>query len=257
MCVIFFALDSHPKYQLVVAANRDEYYNRPDLAAAYWPEYPYVLAGKDLKQGGTWMGITTQGRLAALTNYRDPASFNPQAPSRGALVQSYLTGSLEPEAYISCLKDGGAAYNGFNLLMGSPKAIYYYSNREKLLQKIEKGIHGLSNSLLDTPWPKVSRGKKALADCLQAADVQVESLFAMMANQEQPDDQELPQTGVSLEMERMLAPTFVASPTYGTKITTLITVDRDEQVRFWERRFMNGQINHWDERSYSFEIKSP
>lgn len=253
MCVIFFAYDCHPQYQLVVAANRDEYYKRPALPAAFWPDNSIILAGKDLQEGGTWMGITTTGRFGALTNYRDPSSYKPQAPSRGSLVQNYLSSNLDPASYMGNLPNGGADYNGFNLLAGTYESLYYYSNREKQVRKVAPGIHGLSNSLLDESWPKVIRGKRFLADCLQQEDIQVEQLFAIMADKELPADQDLPQTGVSLEMERMLAPIYVVSQNYGTKSTTVILVDHNHKVRFWERSITPAQKSPYNEVYYEFQ----
>ncbi len=253
MCVILFAYNCHPRYQLVVAANRDEFLNRPTLPAAFWDDYPDILAGRDLREGGTWMGISTRGRFAALTNYRDPANMKLEAPSRGHLVHNYLNSDLSPAAYLDQLADGGSSYNGFNLLVGTGESLFYYSNRDKLRREVTPGIHGLSNSLLDVPWPKVSRGTKALADAVQAEDIKVEHLLGIMANREQPDDQDLPETGVSLEMERMLAPTFVTSPNYGTRLTTVIMVDRNHRVQFFERSFTHNRPNTWSEVSYEFK----
>ncbi|MDD4562120.1 MAG: NRDE family protein [Syntrophomonadaceae bacterium] len=254
MCTILFAYDYHPRYQLVVAANRDEFYQRPTSPVAFWPDNRDILAGRDLKEGGTWMGITTSGRFAALTNYRDPASFKPEARSRGHLVKDYLSSDLAPETYAADLVDGGSSYNGFNLLMGTNESMYYYSNREKIIRNIPAGVHGLSNALLNTPWPKVTRGIKTLATLLQHDDIKVEQLFTMMTDREQPHDQELPRTGVSLEMERMLAPTFVMSPKYGTCLTTVILVERNHNVQLWERSFKDGQPDNWEEVYYQFAM---
>jgi uncharacterized protein with NRDE domain len=256
MCTILFAYDYHPRYQLVVAANRDEFYQRPTSPAAFWLDNPDILAGRDLKEGGTWMGITTSGRFAALTNYRDPASFKPEARSRGHLVKNYLNSNLMPESYIADLVDGGSSYNGFNLLMGTNESMYYYSNREKIIRNIPAGVHGLSNALLNTPWPKVTGGIKAFATLLQHDDIKAEQLFTMMTNREQPHDQELPRTGVSLEMERMLAPMFVMSPNYGTCLTTVILVERNHNVQFWERSFKDGKLDTWEEVYYQFTMNS-
>jgi uncharacterized protein with NRDE domain len=255
MCLILFANDCHPKYKLVVASNRDEFYNRPTMPAQFWSDNPNILAGKDLHQGGTWFGITTMGRFGALTNYRDPSNYNPHAPSRGYLVQNYLNSNISPQSYIENLDKEKAEYNGFNFLAGNYEIIYYYSNQEKLIRKVEKGIHGLSNSLLDVPWPKVTKGTKALADCLQYEDINVEDLFSIMADKEMPDDQYLPQTGVGLEMERMLAPTYVVSDNYGTKSTSVILVDRNNNVQLWERSYTALQMGTWTEVSYEFKIK--
>ncbi|HHW60870.1 MAG TPA: NRDE family protein [Syntrophomonadaceae bacterium] len=256
MCLILFAHDCHPRYQLVVAANRDEFYQRPTLPANYWPDAPHILAGRDLQEGGTWMGVTTTGRFAALTNYRDPSSHKVDAPSRGHLVENYLRCDLTPVSYLESLPEGGAAYNGFNLLLAADDSMYYYSNREGQIRKVEQGVHGLSNSLLNTPWPKVSRGIRVLTDILQDEDIKVERLFAMMTDQEQPEDQELPDTGVGLEMERMLAPIFVTSPNYGTRLTTVILVGRDNRVRFWERSYLHARPDEWDEVHYDFKLET-
>ncbi len=255
MCIVIFAYDCHPKYQLVVAANRDEYYERPALAAEFWSGNPEVLAGRDLREGGTWMGITTSGRFAVLTNYRDPATYKPNRPSRGYLVENYLSGTLEPRVFINCLENRGTDYNGFNLLFGTCASLYYYSNRDKILQQVEKGIHGVSNSLLDVPWPKVTKGKRALAEGLQNEDIKAEYLFAMMADREQPDDRDLPRTGVSLEWERILAPTFVISPKYGTRTTTILLVDRNNKVQYQERSFKAATADILNEVCYEFYIK--
>lgn len=252
MCTILFAYDCHPRYQLVVAANRDEFYQRPTAPAAFWLDNPDILAGRDLKEGGTWMGITTGGRFAALTNYRDPSSFKPEARSRGHLVKNYLSSNLAPKTYAANLVDEASAYNGFNLLMGTMESMYYYSNREKIIRKIPAGIHGLSNALLNTPWPKVTRGIKQFSNLLHQDNIEAEQLFTMMTDREQPDDQGLPRTGVSLETERMLAPMFVMSPNYGTCLTTVILVERNHNFQFWERSYINGHPDTWDEVYYQF-----
>lgn len=252
MCLIVFAYDYHPRYKLVVAANRDEFYRRPTLPADFWQDNPSILAGRDLEQGGTWMGVTTTGRFAALTNYRGPSQDKQQTPSRGQLVRNYLNSDLSPETYLQGLDKGGVEYNGFNLLTGTTQALYYYSNQEKVIRPVEKGVHGLSNSLLDVAWPKVSKGVKALEGCLQEQDIQVERLFEILADQERPDDSELPQTGVGLELERMLSPMYIVSPDYGTRSSTILLIDRHNHVQFWERRFTSEESGMGNEVSYEF-----
>ncbi|HRW12415.1 MAG TPA: NRDE family protein [Syntrophomonas sp.] len=253
MCLIIFAYDCHPKYRLVVAANRDEFYQRPTQPAAFWPEHEGLLAGRDVKEGGTWMGVTTGGRFATLTNYRDPASFNPSARSRGHLVYNYLAGEAKPLEYIASMISQADLFNGFNLLLGDQESLYCYSNRDHVLRKVESGIHGLSNSVLDDPWPKLAKGKHTLAGIMADKVLDVERLFTMMADREQPSDEMLPQTGVSLEMERVLAPAFVISPQYGTRTTTVLLIDRAGQVQFRERSFAVGQTDKWNEVHYEFE----
>lgn len=252
MCIILFAYDHHPHYQLLVASNRDEFYNRPTLAADYWSDNPNILAGRDLRGGGTWLGITTTGRFAALTNFRDPSTYTPGAKTRGYLVQNYLSSELPPESYIEKMLAKNA-YNDFNLLLGNIDSLYYYSNREELIKQVPAGVHGLSNALLNDPWPKVNKGKKNLSKILESEDIEIDSLFDMMADREKPDDHELPHTGVGLEKERMLAPAFVMSPSYGTRSTTIILVNRNHQVQFWERSFPNGHPDDWKEVYYEFQ----
>lgn len=256
MCTILFAHDCHPRYQLIVAANRDEYYKRPTQKAAFWNDHPNLLGGRDLQQGGTWMGITTSGRFAALTNYRDPATYKRGLPSRGHLVEDYLIGSASPQVYIENLPQGGSVYNGFNLLMGIGNDLYYYSNREQILHRVDPGVHGLSNSLLDVPWTKVSRGVQALTDAAAAEEIKAEQLFTILADRFLPEDRDLPETGVGLEMERILAPVFVASPKYGTCLSTVILVERDGQVRFWERSYPDHEPGIWEEVYYEFQLEN-
>lgn len=255
MCLILFAINCHPQYRLVLASNRDEFYSRPTLPAAFWQDNEVILAGKDLKQGGTWLGLTTTGRFASLTNYRDPANINPQAPSRGHLVHKYLNSDISPMSYIKGLENSGLAFNGFNLLMGTTKAIYYYSNLERDIRQVANGIHGLSNSFLDVAWPKVSKGKQALADCLQEQAVNKERLFAIMADREQPEDDQLPQTGLSLEWERLMSPAFVVSSSYGTKCSTVVLVDHNDHVQYWERSFVQKDPSKWHEVFFEFDIE--
>ncbi len=251
MCIIIFAYDCHPRYKLVFAQNRDEFWDRPSLAADYWPENPAILAGIDKRAGGTWMGITTAGRLAALTNYRN-SNLDPLAPSRGHLVRNYLEKDLTAEEYLHALQRHEEGYNDFNLLAGTTDSLFYFSNQEKLVRPVEPGIHGLSNSLLDVPWPKVAKGTKTLEKILGNIDVEVEQLFTMMADREQPNDNELPSTGIDLEWERILAPIYVASPGYGTQSTTILLVDRHDKVEFWERSFNQAQPGDWTEVHYEF-----
>lgn len=259
MCLVLWACDCHEKYKLVIAANRDEYYHRPALPAAFWSEKPSTLAGKDMKEGGTWMGVTTSGRFATLTNYRDPSSFDPAAPSRGHLVKKYLENDIHPKTYLQSLLEEDVKYNGFNLLVGNCDEIYYFSNREKLVRKVGSGFHGLSNSLINVPWPKVKKGIKGLEDCLKHADVEVERLFELMADKERAADHELPSTGVSLELERVLSPVFIESAEYdyGTRTTTIILMDRDNVVQFWERTFSLQQTGLCNEVHYKFCVQRP
>ena len=177
MCLVIFAIDCHPKYKLVVAANRDEFYNRPASPAGFWQDEPNILAGRDLKEGGTWMGITRNGRFAVLTNYRDPSRFKADRKSRGHLVQNYLSGQLDPLTYAESLGNSATDYNGFNLLFGSTGKLFYYSNQLAAVQPVQAGVHGLSNALLDDPWPKVMKGRNSLEKIIRSQSIEKEDLF--------------------------------------------------------------------------------
>ncbi len=237
MCLILVAVDAHPQYRLVVAANRDEFFDRPTARAAFWPDAPHLIAGKDLREGGTWIGVTRMGRIAAVTNYRHPESNKTGSPSRGKLVAEFLLGEEPPVPYLERLSGSKDRYSGFNLLAGQREEIYWYSNYGKEIRRLPSGIHGLSNHLLDTPWPKVEKGKKLLAEILAAEAPPAEDLFQMLEDHEPAPDESLPDTGVGLESERMLSPVFISSPGYGTRSSTIIMMSRDGSIKFTERSF--------------------
>lgn len=236
MCLILFAYRYHPRYQLVLAANRDEFYERPTRALDFWPDHPAIAAGRDLKQMGTWLGVTCSGRLAAITNYREVGVQSTDAPSRGHLVADFLAGHTQAPRYLEQLKNGGHLYNGFNLILGEPQGLYYYSNRGGPASPVEPGIHGLSNRLLDTDWPKVRNGKAAMADILanNKDEIHRQSLLDLLQDQNVAPDEQLPDTGVGLQWERVLAPIFITSPGYGTRSSSLLTIDYGGEVDFTE-----------------------
>jgi len=254
MCLLLMALNTHPDYQLILLANRDEYYTRPTSPAAFWDEAPSVLAGKDLRAGGTWLGITKNGRIAAVTNYRDPASMKQGAPSRGRLVSDFLLGQEGPIEYLDNLDREAGKYNGFNLIIGGKGQLYWYSNRGDGVQSLEPGIYGLSNHLLDIPWPKVAKSKDALAHLLSGQRApSLEELFHILADRTIPDDASLPHTGVELEWERVLSPIFIKSPTYGTRSSTVLLIDVQDRVTFVEKTF-NADLDHPTSVEYKFEV---
>jgi uncharacterized protein with NRDE domain len=238
MCLILIALDSHPDYALVVAANRDEFYERPTAAAAFWTDHPRVLGGRDLKAGGTWLGIDRRGRWAAVTNFRQ-GEREPVAPrSRGHLVSDYLTTEIDARSHLDRVERAASLYNGFNLIAGDPRELLYFSNREGRRQALGPGVYGLSNHLLDTAWPKVTTGKTALGALLtRDASELIPSLFALLSDRSQAADPSLPQTGVSPAWERLLSSAFISSTEYGTRSSTVVLVDRDGAVIFVERSF--------------------
>ncbi|OQX63901.1 MAG: hypothetical protein B5M56_01260 [Desulfococcus sp. 4484_241] len=241
MCIVFIANRCRPDYPLIIAANRDEFYDRPASPLDFWEDYPQVAAGRDMEAGGTWLGITTAGRFAAVTNFRDPRSIDPSAPSRGTLVRDFLVGSVSPRDYLLLLKDRGKAYNGFNLVAGDMEGVYYYSNVERGVHELSPGIHGLSNHLMDTPWPKVETGKNRLLEILSGdGPVGIEDVLAVLSDTARPPDSMLPDTGVGMEWERVLSSIFVRSPVYGTRCSSVIIVDREGGCVFVERTFEPG-----------------
>ncbi|MBU2053419.1 MAG: NRDE family protein [Proteobacteria bacterium] len=254
MCLILFAWRTHANFPLVLAANRDEFYERPAAPAAFWDDAPELLAGRDLKEGGTWLGITRTGRVAALTNYRDPATLKKDAPSRGNLVSDYLRGRETPEDYLRRLESRAGGYNGFSLIVGDADDLFYFSNRGGR-RPLTPGIHGLSNRLLDTPWPKIERGKRAFEALLEEnREPLPEELLDLLAERMRPPDELLPETGVGLEWERILSPLFIESPVYGTRSSTVVMIDRSGGVTFVERVFNGGNEPRTMAR-FDFRIK--
>ena len=237
MCFIVLAYEQHPRYRLVLATNRDEFYARPTAPAAFWTDAPHVLAGRDLQRGGTWLGITRAGRLAALTNYREPGLTLPNAPTRGALVADYLTATQDPRTYLEDVHRLADRYHGFNLLVGDTQGLYYFGNRASGIRPLEPGFYGLSNHLLDTPWPKITRGKAALIDALDADAVDPETLFRFLVDACDAPDEALPDTGVGLAWERVLSSIFIESPTYGTRASTIVLINHQGHVTFIERTY--------------------
>jgi len=256
MCLILFAYRYHPRYPLIVAANRDEFYDRPTAPASFWETEPRLLAGKDLRCGGTWLGVTGDGRFAALANYRDPRSMKSDAPSRGALVPEFLLCGMPPDGYQEVLREKSAGYNGFSLLFGTAGRLFCHCNRGDVPPLVQPGIHGLSNHLPDTPWPKVERGKARLKKILKDDhEPSVEELFSLLADRSQPDDRHLPETGVGLEKERLLAPIFISGMGYGTRSSTVLLIDRDGTITFTERTW-HGAPQHGVTAAFRFRIES-
>lgn len=234
MCLITLAWRPGHAQPLVVAANRDEFYARPSAALAEWQDAPTVIAGRDLEAGGTWLGITRNGRFAALTNIRDlqlPAGLR----SRGELPAKFLQGSLSPGDYIQALKTHGADYSGFNLLVGDGQQLCYYHSTSGEARTLSAGIYGLSNAELDSPWPKVDYAKQALTQVLESP--QPRALLELLSDNHRPDDSALPDTGVGIATERLLGSAFIASQTYGTRASTALITDAEGHWQMTERSF--------------------
>ena len=238
MCLLLLAYKVHPNYPLVVAANRDETYQRPTARAAFWHDYPHIYGGRDLEKGGSWLAIARSGRIAAVTNFRDGYRSKNGVRSRGNLVSNFLSGNQPVSDYVNQVSREADAYNGFNLIAGDLEELHYFSNRGKHVTVLMPGIHGLSNHLLNTPWPKVARGKKVLATLLQHETQElVDGLFALLGDRATAPDDVLPDTGVGLPRELVLSPAFIISPSYGTRSSTVVMVDNHGQVAFIERSF--------------------
>jgi len=238
MCLIVFANNYHPDYQLILGANRDEFRNRPTEPARFWSDVPHILAGRDKQAGGTWLGVTTSGKLAAITNYRDPRQQAANLPSRGKLVSNYLQDSSEtPLAYQATLHRNGQQYDGFNILYGTVDNLFYFTNRGGSSGPITPGIHGLSNHLLDTSWAKVTTAKSRLEVIAQHSSIDPEEILSALSDPAPFEDNLLPDTGVGIDRERMLSTLFIKNEIYGTRSSTVILVGWNGQVTFTERVF--------------------
>ncbi len=242
MCLIVFAWQVIPGVPLIAAANRDEFYDRPATAADNWPEAPHVIAGRDLKAGGTWMGVAQEGpggaRFAAITNIRGPQERRVDAPSRGALVADYLAGDMSAAEYIAHIATGSDAYNGFNLVLGDRDSLYWFSNRGaddvRNGKQLEPGIYGVSNGLLDAPWPKVVRTKAQFASLL-CQGAPEDAYFEMLADTTRAPDARLPDTGIELDLERQLSAVCIETPGYGTRTSTVVKVYLNAPAELHER----------------------
>ena len=246
MCLVLFAWKAHPRYPLVLAANRDEFHQRPTAPAEWWDEPPGILAGRDLQAGGTWMGVNATGRFAALTNYREPGSLGfSGANSRGELVCEYLAGVDEPMDHARKLAGKGEHYSGFNLLVGSLETLAWVSNRGGEARSAQPGIHGLSNHLLNTDWPKVHDGRQRLAAILDNAgepafsevDGLAESVFGLLTDTGAVEGDLPPSVDPDLAADQLVRHYFIKSPEYGTRSSTVLLIERSGDMVFEERRF--------------------
>jgi uncharacterized protein with NRDE domain len=242
MCLIVLGWRASAAFPLVVAANRDEWRDRPAEPARWWSDHPQLLAGRDLQAGGTWMGVTREGRFAAVTNFRDPSDKRSNARSRGGLVTEFLLGSDSPARFLSNLSARSHEYNAFNLILGDGASLLYFGSREGTPRAIEPGVHGLSNHTLDEPWPKVVRGNARMGRALEGRDP-APALFEMLSDRTGARDEDLPQTGVGVEWERRLASALITGEEYGTRVSTVLMVSSSGNVSFEERgRAADGSV---------------
>ena len=255
MCLILAAWQAQRDFPLIVAANRDEYFARPTRSAGFWADAPNILAGRDLSAGGTWLGITRGGRFAALTNYRDPRREKQAATSRGALVSDFLKGSASSLDYLAAIEDIAPAYNGFNLLVCDGETLACHNNVEQRTRVLEPGIHGLSNHVLNTPWPKVTAAKLALNASLHTLP-ETQPLFDFLRDTTPAPDNELPSTGVSLDWERRLSSIFVRgepSIGYGTRSSTVLVAGAQGRIIFDEQEW-HADASAASRQRFSFSL---
>ena len=259
MCLILLVWRAHAQYPCVLAANRDEYHERPSAPAAWWPGSAGILAGRDLKHGGTWLGVTRGGRFAALTNYRDPAAQRADAPSRGALVTEALESGRSIFETLLHLREVAPHYNPFNMIFSDGERLGVFESVRGEGRELGPGIFGLSNHLLDTPWPKVENSKSRLAQVLDEALCEVgeeAAILHLLRDDEPAPDADLPATGIGLEWERLLSSAFVRAADYGTRCSTVLRVDREGRARFdewsWDRA--GREIGRC---TYRFDVERP
>ena len=251
MCLMVFANNYHPDYKLIFAANRDEFYERPSSPVHFRKDDP-ILAGKDLKDGGTWCGINKNGRFAAITNYRNIKAIKKDAVSRGKIVTDFLTGTSSPELYSKGLANSANQYNGYSFVFGNISELFFFSNQSAKLLKIESGIHGLSNHLIDTPWYNVRRGKELLERAVNKGDNFIEDLFALLSDTTSSPDNELPDTGLDKKTEKSISSIFVETPGYGTRSSSVILIDRNDNVTFVEKS-LDIRTKEWMTNKFEFQ----
>lgn len=254
MCILFIAIKQHPDFPLIIAANRDEFHQRPTLVSSFWPNNSNILAGTDLQAGGTWMGINRNGRLSALTNVRDPQRIDPQAKTRGELVTQYLANEYNNVEYLHALKRSQVEYNGYNLLFGDWRNLWVYNNHQDQVEHLSAGFHGLSNASLNSPWPKIDKGVRNLEHYCTASDnLDSDALFELLLDDTQAEDQYLPQTGVPIEWERKLSSIFIQSEEYGTRSSTVLLIDNNQGVT-WKERTFDAEAKITEQKNFQFVL---
>ena len=239
MCLILFAYRQRAEYPLILIANRDEYYARPSRDAHWWEDAD-IYGGRDLEAGGTWLGVNRRGRIAAVTNVREPGSLPPGKRSRGELTRNFLQGTSTAAEYLQRLKAHDQEYAGFNLLLGDLDTLYFYSNRTSEARQIKAGIYGISNGSFDEPWPKLESGKRELA-AMSGESIDADGLMNILTDHSIAEDHELPSTGVSLDVERMLSSRFIRSAEYGTRACSVLLFDNRNRIHFNEQNYTDAE----------------
>ncbi|MDJ0576031.1 MAG: NRDE family protein [Xenococcaceae cyanobacterium MO_234.B1] len=252
MCLTILSYQQNPDFPVILISNRDEYYNRPTKTCHFWDDYPNILGGRDLEFGGSWLAVNRDGSLALVTNYREPHLPNsPSYLSRGLIVKDFLLSS-EPEKFLKELKSNSDKYQGFNLIVSWELKLFYFSSISHCLIQLQAGLYGLSNHLLDTPWPKLKRAKEKFQALLsqKKTPLRPEPIIELMNDSRRFPDDELPETGIGLELERFLSPIFLVGEQYGTRCTSLLQISRSGRIDFYEQNYdSNGSkrdyIHHY------------
>ncbi|MCP4186682.1 MAG: NRDE family protein [Gammaproteobacteria bacterium] len=253
MCLILFALQQHKDYPLVVIANRDEFYARPTRSAHWWDDDPNIFAGRDLTAEGAWLGVNRQGRFAAVTNFREPGAMSPGELSRGRLTRGFLQSELPAENFLNQLQPDFESYSGFNLLLGDGSDLWFASNRGQDITRISPGFYGISNGRFDEAWPKLESGKQALRQAVSDGKGS-DRLMQILADGQQADDDFLPETGVTVEIERLLSSRFIRSEDYGTRASTLVRYTTQGNIEFTEKSFdASGSTGQPIEECFNFQ----
>ncbi len=242
MCLIVFSYKLHPNYPFILAGNRDEFYKRPTQPAHRWKTEPVIYAGKDLKDGGTWLGFTDTGRFAALTNFRDMKNLSKTAPSRGEIVTSFLLSKKNVEDTLQQLNEKADLYNGFNLIAGTFDKLFYLSNQKDEIEEINPGIHAISNAYLNTPWPKTTRAHKQFKNVLASDELDENAIFDLLKDTTRYPIDVLPKTGLPDEMECAVSSAFIQTEDYGTRSTSIIMVDQQMNAKLIEHTYEPGTL---------------
>lgn len=235
MCLVVLGIGQHPDYPLILAANRDEFHERPAQAAHWWPDQPDILGGRDLQAGGTWLALHKNGRFATVTNFRDAEPPSPKHRSRGHLATGFLESNSSPNEYLAGID--GDAYAGFNLIVGTASDVGYLSNREDCTRELPPGTYGLSNALLDGPWHKVESCKKNLSSMLAANAINETNLMRLMNDREKAPVAEVEPGRLDFAKAHAITAPFIVMPDYGTRCTTVVLAGTDGHWHFAERRF--------------------
>ena len=238
MCLILFAYQWHADYPLIAIANRDEYYARPSRDAHWWEDTD-IFAGRDLEAGGTWLGVNRRGQFAAVTNVREPGGMQAGKRTRGDLTRDFLKRNDDAEVYLQQLAQHDQDYAGFNLLLGDVTGMWFYSNRESQIRRIEAGVYGVSNGRFDEPWPKLESGREELETMLNSG-IEHDQLMEILTDHRIAEDHELPSTGVALDIERLLSSRFIRSAEYGTRACSVVTIDRTQRIEFSEQNYTDA-----------------